>query len=1395
MGRDGPPSKRFKGAPNPRAHEIPDGSGIYYPNKAYAATSKARADFQKFNAKCTFCGNFNERMPPPGRPVVQSPDYHTNANCPAKHFHQQVQPATTATLQSRPCNMTAPPACHSQSVAPDVPVAALPAEAYVSAAPYKGLTMVFDGAVKLRGTAKKASILVDSGSSNCFISDKWSTRLESTGEAAVVTTAAGDTHTATVYRVQFQLADCWFSTTALALPLPPGVGMIAGNDWCTSQRARLSWEDEPATCTFTGPDMTTVSCNVAVRHKAAYFNQQHPPDDIELCSASAAHRSVGSSFLVFVTAQSNVAPFCAMADASAEDKAEHAHVEDPALASDLKQLLSRYNGVFPADLPAGLPPDRDVRHAIPLQAGSVPPTRRIYRLSAPERAEMERQIRDLLDKGWIRPSSSPYGSPILFVKKKDGGMRMCVDFRMLNKQTVRNNYPLPRIDDLLDRLEGASIFSCLDMQQAYHQVKLSEQDTAKTAFTTPQGLFEYLVLPFGLTNAPATFQALINDVLGECRDFCMAYLDDILVFSKTPEEHLQHLERILSTLQTHKLYAKLSKCHFALSSVKFLGHVISAEGISPDPDKVKVVQDWPTPKDVADLRSFVGLASYFRKFIPDFASITACLTRLFRKGAAWSWTLACQHAFDTVKTLLTTAPVLKLPDTTQEFTVVVDASGVGIGAVLLQGDRPVAFDGRKLTDTELKWSATEQEMLAVVHHVQKWRCYLEGGHFVVVTDREPNTWFHSQKKLSPRQHRWYEFLADLDFTWQYRPGRLNMADPLSRHPRFSAKLQSAVCAVATRAQHKAHLPEAAAPNGEGVAVQAELPTSDPADTEQQKSVSRTQSPSEDTSNSKGTHKGTTLPVPNSPFNSDAMLILQDIREGYVVDPLYAPANAATREKHGLTQSADGLWMRGDLVTVPANTHIRKFILRELHCSPYAGHFGVQRTQELISRYYWWPQMQAEVAAFVKGCVPCQRSKPAHGATAGKLQPLPVPEALWEDISMDFVGPLPRTPRGYDFILVVVDRLSKMAHFLPCTQNITAEQLARLLEARIFAVHGMPKSIVSDRGPQFMNAWISDLYKRLGTKQTPSTAYHPETDGQTERVNRVLSEMLRHFVNKSTYDNWDENLPLAEFAHNNAKSSATGYSPFFICYGKHPRLPVQPPLQTDLPLISQRTSAQAYMQERHAIVAHAQKAMESARQRMAVQVDPHRQELKFQVGDLVSLKTKHLMVSTLPSKKLFPKWIGPMRVQQVINPAAYMLELPKTWRAHNVFHISLLKPYIDNGEAVEPVPYTLIGGADNEFAVEAVLDFKPKTPKRTGQLRRIKDLSFHVKWLGLDWGVDAWQPWGNLEGNCDAALTALADKYKLPADLFHKGKHQLPAEIQEPVTGLPGPPLTTTNATH
>lgn len=318
-------------------------------------------------------------------------------------------------------------------------------------------------------------------------------------------------------------------------------------------------------------------------------------------------------------------------------------------------------------------------------------------MSKPQREEMESQIKELLGQGWIQPSTSPYGSPIIFVKKKDGGVRMCVDYRAVDKITVRNSYPLTRIDDLLDQLSGAKLVSCLDLQQAYHQIRLNADDVSKTAFTTPMGLYEYVVLPFGLSNAPSTFQAVINSVIGPgLHNCCLVYLDDIVVFSKSADEHLQHLHAVLSKLQAAHLYAKLSKCKFTLTSIKFLGHVVDGQGITPDPDKTRIVQDWPVPRNVSETRSFVGLAQYFRKFIQGFPALIAPLTSLFSKDVVFSWTPKCQQAFQDCKQALTSAPCLKLPDCNEPFTVITDACGIGIGGVLLQSDRPVAFEEESL---------------------------------------------------------------------------------------------------------------------------------------------------------------------------------------------------------------------------------------------------------------------------------------------------------------------------------------------------------------------------------------------------------------------------------------------------------------------------------------------------------------------------------------------------------------------------------------------------------------------------------------------------------------------------------------------------------------------------
>ena len=449
---------------------------------------------------------------------------------------------------------------------------------------------------------------------------------------------------------------------------------------------------------------------------------------------------------------------------------------------ELNAILDNFADVFPSELPAELPPRRGFEgHTIPTEPGAQPPFRPMYRLSEREKHEMQRQITDLLAKGYIEPSQSPYGAPILFVSKKDGSLRMCMDWRALNKVTIKNRYPLPRIDDLLDQLNGATVFSGLDLTSGYHQIRISDEDVPKTAFRTPLGHFQWKVLSFGLTNAPATFQAAMNRMMAPyIGKFVLVYLDDILVYSKTAEEHARHLELVLAKLREHRFFANRAKCSFNKPELEFLGHIVGREGVRVDPKKVQVVRDWIPPKDAHGVRRFLGLSNYFRRFIHQYSEKALPLTRLLRTNAQFHWGPEQQQAFEAIKQALTTAPVLAMPDFTKPFTVVTDASDQTVGGVLLQEQRAIAYESRQLIAAERNYTVSERELLAVVHCLQVWRCYLEGSDFDVITDHKPNTYLQSQATLSGRQARWSEFLQRFVFNWVYKPGSSNIADPLTR---------------------------------------------------------------------------------------------------------------------------------------------------------------------------------------------------------------------------------------------------------------------------------------------------------------------------------------------------------------------------------------------------------------------------------------------------------------------------------------------------------------------------------------------------------------------------------------------------------------------------------------
>ncbi|GJV02359.1 putative reverse transcriptase domain-containing protein [Tanacetum coccineum] len=460
-----------------------------------------------------------------------------------------------------------------------------------------------------------------------------------------------------------------------------------------------------------------------------------------------------------------------------EDKSEKKRLEDVPIVQDFPE-------VFPEDLP-GLPPTRQVEFQIDLVPGAAPVARAPYRLAPSEMKELSEQLKELSDKGFIRPSSSPWGAPVLFVKKKDGSFRMCIDYRELNKLTVKNRYPLPRIDDLFDQLQGSSVYSKIDLRSGYHQLRVREEDIPKTAFRTRYGHYEFQVMPFGLTNAPAVFMDLMNRVCKPYLDkFVIVFIDDILIYSKNKQEHEEHLKIILELLKKEELYAKFSKCEFWIPKVQFLGHVIDSEGIHVDPAKIESIKDWASPKSPTEIRQFLGLAGYYRRFIEGFSKIAKPMTKLTQKKVKFEWGDKQEAAFQLLKQKLCSAPILALPEGSEDFIAYCDASKKGLGAVLMQREKVISYASRQLKIHEKNYTTHDLELGAVVFALKIWRHYLYGTKCTVFTDHKSLQHILDQKELNMRQRRWLELLSDYDCDIRYHPGKANVvADALSRKER------------------------------------------------------------------------------------------------------------------------------------------------------------------------------------------------------------------------------------------------------------------------------------------------------------------------------------------------------------------------------------------------------------------------------------------------------------------------------------------------------------------------------------------------------------------------------------------------------------------------------------
>ncbi|KAL0192230.1 hypothetical protein M9458_010526, partial [Cirrhinus mrigala] len=733
-----------------------------------------------------------------------------------------------------------------------------------------------------------------------------------------------------------------------------------------------------------------------------------------------------------------------------------------------------------------LPPHRPYDCAIELLPGTMPTRGRVFPLSQPETESMKQYIEEERAKGFIRPSTSPASAGFFFVKKKEGSLRPCIDYRSLNEITVKYRYPLPLVPSALEQLRSAKYFTKLDLRSAYNLIRIREGDEWKMAFSTTTGHYEYLVMPFRLSNSPSIFQAFINEVFRDMlHRYVIVYIDDILIYSENLESHITHVRSVLHRLIANKLYAKLPKCEFHQTKISFLGYVISNEGVTMDDKKVSAVVNWPKPRTIKDLQRFLGFANFYRRFIRNFSQIAASLTSMTRKGPkTLYWTPESNQAFQNLKDRFTTAPILRHPDPEREFVVEVDASNSAICAILSQHHGnppklfPCAFYSRKLTSAERNYDVGDRELLALKAALEEWR------HWLAATE------------------------------------------PI-------------------------------------------LPTS--------------------------------LIV--APVRWD---IMTEITEAQAADP--SPVECPPER-----------------VYVPET--VRSRLLHWIHDTPSAGHPGITATLELTTNRFWWPSLNKDVTQFVKRCATCNITKSSHQRPSGLLQPLPIPQRPWSHIAIDFITDLPPS-NNYTTILTVIDRFSKACRIIPLTKLPTAWETAEVLLNQVFRHFGIPDDIVSDRGPQFTSRVWQAFCNQLNINVSLTSGYHPQSNGQAERLNQELIRFLRTYCHQNQQD-WSQYVIWAEYAQNSLKKPATGLTPFQCILGYQPPLFPWSGEPTNLPAVNHwlRRSEETW----DTAHVHLQRAIRQT----TTQANRHwRPNPVYQPGHWVWLSTRDLRLH-LPCRKLSP----------------------------------------------------------------------------------------------------------------------------------------------------------------
>ena len=980
----------------------------------------------------------------------------------------------------------------------------------------------------------------------------------------------------------------------------------------------------------------------------------------------------------------------------------------------IRSLVNSYMDLFSE--PTTLPPERPHHdHVITLEEGEPPPFRHPFRLSAEEADELRRQLESLVKKGYIRPSGSAYGAPVLLVKKKDGTLRLCIDYRALNAITKRDRYPLPNIEALLDDLQGAQYFSKLDLRSGYHQVRVRAKDIHKTAFTTHMGSYEWCVLPMGLTNAPATFQRLMQSILGPFATFARVYLDDIIIYSKTLSEHERHLQQVLGTLRTHELKLHPHKCVFAVQQITFLGHRIRPGQIGMEKDKLKALHDWPLPSSKQEMQSFLGFCNYYRTFIPQYAHITAPLSDLTHNDIppeTWQRPLppTVLDAFNRTKQAMASAAALHMVDPALPFVLYTDASNVALGAALHQVEngmeRAVAFASRKLTDAEANYAARDKELLAVVTACEKWRHYLQGKHFIIRSDHQSlerltTMQLRTLSQTNRRIARWAETLADFHFTIQHVPGRHNVADALSR----------------------IQLPD----------------TSDSTTTEQV-----------------DVNIATTVRAQTAIPGTSQSELEEDQYFGPIVRILHPTTNTNTGDQPPLTQrlqhraqrfhwdpevhmlflqqkDTNGTQLSRQCV---AGRHNRRALWRDYHTTKTGGHQSVDRTYDALARHFFWKGMAFDIKKWTAQCDTCQRVKPNPRLSGTQPpQPLEVPTQPGETLSLDFLE-MPLSTRGHDYLLVVVDKLSKMVRVAPCTKEINAQQTAELLVSIILPFFArLPTALVSDRDPRFTSGVWQELWNMLNCSLKMSTTHHPQSDGQTERANRSILEYMRHFSNSMGTD-WDAPATLAqmEFALNSKRSASTQQSAFELHLGRA----AIPPAALNIPppagQVTTNTLHTRWLKARDALEEAAEKQIPNSP--FPTNGENNRQvNSNFKPGARILLHSRHY--PQLRPNKLQPTYIGPFRIKRMKSTTVAELDLPAelVGHIHPSINIDQMKLYVEP-ETQPPGAVAQDDDGNDQYAVDKIVDERRPSPTGRGRIQRRE---YRIRWKGYGPQDDTWEP--------------------------------------------------------